>query len=192
MTLIPQIFCAIDTPDTKRAGDIISAINGICGIKLGLEFFNAQGVAGLKSIQQIAPETPIFLDLKYHDIPNTVAAAIRAVTSDFTPAFLNVHASGGLEMMRAAKDACPKGTKLLAVTVLTSLDSDNLQSVGQDSDTQTQVVRLAKLTQEAGLDGVVCSSHEIELIRKACGDDFICLVCVHAVRNDEASETCLA
>lgn len=176
MNEIPKIFCAVDTPDVTRAIEIVSSIKEACGIKLGLEFFNANGAAGLQKIADFAPELPIFLDLKYHDIPNTVAAAIRAVTQDFKPAFLNVHASGGLEMMKAAKAACPLETKLLAVTVLTSIDGEALDGLGQGNDPKSQVVRLAKLTQEAGLDGVVCSSHEIELIREACGDDFITMV----------------
>ena len=176
MNNLPQIFCAVDTPDIQRALEIVTDIRETCGIKLGLEFFNANGVEGLKIIAAAAPDLPVFVDLKYHDIPNTVAGAIRALTADFTPAFLNVHAAGGLDMMRAAKAACPTGTKLLAVTVLTSLDSDNLKHIGQDNDPKSQVARLAKLTQQAGLDGVVCSSHEIETIRNTCGDDFITMV----------------
>lgn len=176
MTTLPRIFCAIDTPSLDEAHAMIRYIDGLCGIKLGLEFFNANGAQGVLSIAQAYPNSPIFLDLKYHDIPNTVAGAIRSVTQHFKPAFLNVHASGGLEMMKAAKAACPDDVKLLAVTVLTSIDSKTLDEVGQGQDMQNQVIRLAKLTQEAGLDGVVCSSHEIELIRAACGDDFITMV----------------
>lgn len=176
MPSLPTIFCAVDTPDLDQARDLTSAINGVCGLKLGLEFFNAHGVAGVQALLTNYPDLPLFLDLKYHDIPNTVAAAIHAVCTTLKPAFLNVHAAGGIEMMRAAKAACSPETKLLAVTVLTSLDADNLRSVGQDSDTAAQVLRLAKLTQQAGLDGVVCSSHEIETVRQACGDDFILMV----------------
>lgn len=176
MTASPRIFCAIDTNNIERAIHLAETVAPYCGIKLGLEFFNAHGLAGVQSVMDSVTNTPLFLDLKYHDIPNTVAGAVRAVTETLKPAYLNVHASGGLEMMKAAKDACPTQTKLLAVTVLTSMDFETLRSVGQDANAQTQVERLAKLAQQAGLDGVVCSSHEIEMIRKSCGDDFITMV----------------
>lgn len=173
----PKIYCAIDKPDLDSALKLCHEITSVgVGIKLGLEFFNALGVAGVLKIQDQFPELPIFLDLKYHDIPNTVAGAIRAVTKDFTPAYLNVHAAGGINMMKAAKEACPAETKLLAVTILTSLSADDIAQVGYQDNLADQVVRMAQLTQEAGLDGVVCSSHEIELIREACGDDFVTMV----------------
>lgn len=159
-----------------RAIDIAQSIQGICGVKLGLEFFNAHGVKGVKQVMKTVNDTPLFLDLKYHDIPNTVAGAIRAVTQGIKPAFINVHATGGLDMMKAAKEACPAETKLLAVTVLTSIDADTLDSVGQGNDPKSQVQRLALLAKDAGCDGVVCSSHEIEIIRETCGDDFITMV----------------
>ncbi len=130
----------------------------------------------LKQVMKTVNDTPLFLDLKYHDIPNTVAGAIRAVTQGIKPAFINVHATGGLDMMKAAKEACPAETKLLAVTVLTSIDADTLDSVGQGNDPKSQVQRLALLAKDAGCDGVVCSSHEIEIIRETCGDDFITMV----------------
>lgn len=176
MSNIPKIFCAVDTNHLDKAIAIAQSIEGVCGVKLGLEFFNAHGVKGVKQVMKSVTDTPLFLDLKYHDIPNTVAGAVRAVTQGITPAYINVHATGGLEMMKAAKDACPPDTKLLAVTVLTSIDEDTLSSVGQGNDTKSQVERLAKLAKEAGCDGVVCSSHEIEIIRAACGDDFITMV----------------
>ncbi len=177
MNNLNPIFCAIDTTDMGRAlslaGDITSA--GCC-IKLGLEFFNTYGPQGVKQVQDKFPELPLFLDLKYHDIPNTVAGAIRSVTSVVSPAYLNVHAAGGLEMMRAAKEACPVDTKLLAVTILTSLDEQSLQDVGYQKNLSERVLQMAKLTKQAGLDGVVCSSHEIEAIREVCGEEFILMV----------------
>ena len=176
MTALPRIFCAIDTNDIDIAIKLSSDVKDYCGIKLGLEFFNGHGIQGVKRIEDAIGDTPIFLDLKYHDIPNTVAGAIRALTNQISPAFLNVHASGGLEMMKAAKSECPESSKLLAVTVLTSTDTSCLQSVGQGQDIDSQVKKLALLTQEAGLDGVVCSSHEIQLIRETCGNDFITMV----------------
>lgn len=172
----PKIFCAVDTNQIDVAIEIAKSVNGLCGIKLGLEFFNAHGIKGVKQIMREVSDAPLFLDLKYHDIPNTVANAIKAATYRVQPAFINVHASGGLDMMKAAKDACPPETKLLAVTVLTSIDSDILASIGQGKDTKTQVETLAKLAKKAGCDGVVCSSHDIETIRAACGDDFITMV----------------
>ncbi len=173
----PLIYCAIDKPDLDAALKLCAEITPAgLGIKLGLEFFNALGIAGVQKIQKQHPDLPIFLDLKYHDIPNTVANSIRAVTKDFTPAYLNVHAAGGLEMMKAAKAASPSETKLLAVTILTSLDETAINEVGYTNTVRDQVVKMAKLTQDAGLDGVVCSSHEIKAIREACGEDFILMV----------------
>ena len=174
---LPKIFCAIDKADMDDALTLCDQISSTgIGIKLGLEFFNKFGIDGIKKIQESFSDTPLFIDLKYHDIPNTVAGAIRAITSEIQPAFLNVHAAGGLEMMRAAKDSCPSQTKLLAVTILTSLDEQAIADVGYKEGLRDRVVQMAKLTQAAGLDGVVCSSHEIDAIREACGDDFILMV----------------
>ncbi len=173
---LPAIYCAVDNPDLATAKALVAQIVPAgCGVKLGMEFFNANGPQGVRAIMESAPGASIFLDLKYHDIPNTVAGAVRAASA-LGVDYLNVHAAGGLEMMRAAKDACAPGTKLLAVTVLTSLDDANLRSVGQSTPAADQVKRLALLTQEAGLDGVVCSSHEIKVLRDSCGPDFILMV----------------
>jgi orotidine-5'-phosphate decarboxylase len=145
-------------------------------LKLGLEFFNAQGPDGIEHVIKAAPQAQLFIDLKFHDIPNTVAGAIAAISNRFKPAFLNVHASGGDEMMMTAKNACHPATKLLAVTVLTSLNNDSLERLGQGPSVMDQVVRLALRTQAAELDGVVCSAHEIEALRRECGKDFILMV----------------
>lgn len=174
---LPSIFCAIDKADLKAAKTLCHTITEAgLGIKLGLEFFNALGLTGIKEIEKDFPNIPIFVDLKYYDIPNTVASAIRAITQDFTPAFLNVHASGGLDMMKAAKEACPTETKLLAVTILTSLNEEAIEQAGYKEGISDRVIQMAKLAQEAGLDGIVCSSHEIEAIREACGQNFILMV----------------
>ncbi len=171
---MPKIYCAIDTDDISHAKTLISELSSAgIGIKLGLEFFNHFGPDGIEEAMSSAPDSPLFLDLKFHDIPNTVAGAIRAVSNRLKPAYLNVHAAGGLEMMKQAKQACHPESKLLAVTVLTSLDDEALVQVGQQTPAQSQVETLAKLTQQAGLDGVVCSSKEIETLRSACGDDFV-------------------
>lgn len=160
-----------------RAAILIRSLAKVgCGIKIGLEFFNSHGPSGVSGLMAQTPDVPLFLDLKYHDIPNTVAGAIRAVCTHVTPAYLNVHAAGGLEMMRAAKEACSPETKLLAVTVLTSIDDTGLIQIGQKGPAGEQVERLALLAREAGLDGVVCSAHEIAVLRAACGSDFALMV----------------
>ena len=173
---LPPVFCAIDTPNLDRAVTLSQALSASgCGIKLGLEFFNAFGKGGIEKIMDACPDIPVFIDLKYHDIPNTVAGAIRAISS-LKPAYLNVHAAGGLDMMRAAKDACTPETRLLAVTILTSLDEQAIEEVGYKTPIRDRVVQMAELTQRAGLDGVVCSSHEIETLRNCCDDNFALMV----------------
>lgn len=173
---LPIIYCAIDKPDLDAAKALVAQIVPAgCGVKLGMEFFNANGPDGVRAVMDSAPGASIFLDLKYHDIPNTVAGAVRAASA-LGVDYLNVHAAGGLEMMRAAKDACAPTTKLIAVTVLTSLDDDNLRAVGVATPAADQVERLALLTKEAGLDGVVCSAHEIARLRSVCGPDFALMV----------------
>ena len=159
------IYVAIDTPDIARAKEIISRVhNHVGGIKLGLEFFSAHGQAGVR--EMAALDLPIFLDLKLHDIPNTVAKAIQALNG-LKPAILTVHAAGGLAMMEDAKAAAPVGTKVVAVTVLTSLDGGDLNSIGVEADTHAQVQRLTLLAKDAGLDGVVCSGNEVKAAKKA-------------------------
>jgi len=163
MTRSP-IYVAIDTPDIARAKEIAAKVrHHIGGLKLGLEFFSAHGQAGIR--EMAALDLPIFLDLKLHDIPNTVAKAVQALSS-LKPTVLTVHAAGGLAMMEDAKAAAPAGTKVVAVTVLTSLDSDDLSSIGVADDTHAQVERLTLLAKEAGLDGVVCSGNEVKAAKK--------------------------
>ncbi len=158
------IYVAIDTPDLERAHDIAMRVKGhVGGIKLGLEFFSANGRAGVREMAKIG--LPIFLDLKFHDIPNTVAKAIQALRP-LKPAILTVHASGGRAMMEDAKAAAPEGTRVVGVTVLTSLDGSDLESVGITGDPHAQVERLVRLSKEAGLDGVVCSGAEVAAARK--------------------------
>jgi orotidine-5'-phosphate decarboxylase len=172
----PVIFCAIDTADLDHAVQLAKTIGPVTGgIKLGLEFFNTFGPEGVKKVAT-ASDAKFFLDLKFHDIPNTVAKAVETVSNTLKPAYLNVHATGGTEMMKAAKKACNPATKLLAVTVLTSLDNESLEDVGQGFSVMDQVQRLALLAKEAGLDGVVCSAHEIDALRRECGKDFILMV----------------
>jgi orotidine-5'-phosphate decarboxylase len=165
-----HIYLAIDTPDLERATTIVSRVRGhVGGIKLGLEFFSANGRQGVRAMGELG--LPIFLDLKFHDIPNTVGKAIQALRS-LNPAILTVHAAGGRAMMEDAKAAAPAGTKVVAVTVLTSLDGDDLRSTGLDPDPHAQVERLTVLAREAGLDGVVCSGNEVAAGRKSWPDGF--------------------
>lgn len=172
-----KVFCAIDTDNLQRATDLAGAIGPITGgLKLGMEFFNSFGPDGVERVMEACPDAQYFIDLKFHDIPNTVAAAVRTVSERLKPAYLNVHASGGLTMMKAAKEACAPGTRLLAVTVLTSISSIELGDIGIDSSAEIQVNLLAKLTKKAGLDGVVCSAEEIATLRESCGEDFVLMV----------------
>ena len=164
------IFVALDTQDVHHAAAIARDLQGMAGgIKLGLEFFCANGHEGVIRIAE--HETPIFLDLKLHDIPNTVAKAVEALGS-LEPAILTVHAAGGRAMMAAAKAAAPPRTKVVGVTVLTSLDQPDLASVGVDATPAEQVRRLADLAREAGLDGIVCSGAEVSAARAAWPDGF--------------------
>jgi len=177
MTQNPKIFCAIDTSDLDHACELSKQIAPVtCGIKLGLEFFNAFGLSGVERVMKATPDAQLFLDLKFHDIPNTVAGAVRAISENFAPAYVNVHAVGGRAMMEAAKYACGDKTKLLAVTLLTSLDEAAVVEVGYREGLAQRVEQLACLTRDVGLDGVVCSAHEIERLRAACGDDFVLMV----------------
>ena len=173
-----HIFVALDTSDLTRALDLAKMLKGrIGGVKIGKEFFTAHGPAGTKMIADEG--LPIFLDLKFHDIPNTVAGAVRASVS-LKPHILNVHAAGGRAMMETARDAAAEEANsrgvdrplILGVTVLTSLDQGDLKQIGLSSSTNDQVRRLASLAQESGLDGVVCSASEIELLRTHCGKEF--------------------
>ena len=189
-----RILVALDTPDVDKATALSRQLAGkVGGIKLGLEFFNANGPQGVRQVVRAGPdETPrgepakqqrLFLDLKYHDIPNTVAGAVRSAMP-LAPSILNVHAVGGSAMMKAALDAANFEAEhlgivrpmLIAVTVLTSMDDGDLDATGQIGPARDQVLRLAALTQKAGLDGVVCSSHEIAALRAECGPDFKLIV----------------
>ncbi len=176
------VFCAIDTPSLDMALDLARQVAPhVGGLKLGLEFFNANGPDGVRTITALGP--PLFLDLKLHDIPNTVAGGIRSATV-LGPAFITIHASGGRAMMRAAADAATEAAekhgvarpRLLGVTVLTSLDGDDLASVGQDASVADQVDRLALLAQDSGLDGIICAPQEIARLRSLCGTDFTLMV----------------
>ncbi len=164
------VYVAVDTPNLENAIALVKAVKlHVGGVKLGLEFFCANGHHGVHEIAKLG--LPIFLDLKLHDIPNTVAKAVQAING-LEPAILTVHASGGRAMMEDAKAAAGAHTKVVAVTVLTSLDDHDLNRVGVSDDPHAQVERLAALAREAGLDGIVCSGHEVKAAHKAWKNGF--------------------
>ncbi len=174
---VNPVFCALDTPDVARAEELAGLLAPcLGGIKLGLEFFNANGPDGYRTVA--TAQLPVFLDLKLHDIPNTVAGAMRALVP-LAPALVTVHTSGGAAMLRAAAEAAAEASqppKIIGVTVLTSLDDGDLEGMGVGGGAAEQVKRLAALAQDSGLDGVVCSPREITNLRAQCGDDFTLVV----------------
>lgn len=180
-----EIFAALDMTDLQTALNLSKQMSEIgCGVKLGMEFFYSNGPKGVETIKKEAPNAPIFLDLKSHDIPTTVMKAYKALAF-LEVNYINLHALGSYEMMEQAADGmreeCDKqnveAPKILAVTILTSHNKESLQKIGlKDESIADHVKRLALLTQEAGLDGVVCSGHEIEILRENCGDDFVLMV----------------
>lgn len=144
-------------------------------VKVGKELFTGAGPAVIEQLQALGFD--VFLDLKFHDIPNTVAGAVRAA-AELGVWMVNVHASGGSRMMRAAREALAGRAHrplLTAVTVLTSLSAEDLAELGVSGEPRKQVCRLARLARDSGLDGVVCSAQEATLLREQCGADF-CLV----------------
>ncbi|MDO8423870.1 MAG: orotidine-5'-phosphate decarboxylase [Parvibaculum sp.] len=178
MTAQNPIFCAIDTTDTARAAMLAQSLKGtVGGLKVGMEFFNAHGHDGFRAVAKAG--LPVFLDLKLHDIPNTVAGGIRAVLP-LKPAIVNVHAAGGLAMMKAAADAAkeagPDRPLIIAVTMLTSLDASDLADTGVTGTPADHVLRLAHLAARAGLDGIVCSAHEIAALRREMNPEFKLIV----------------
>ena len=169
-----RIFVALDTTDLTKALDLANALSGhVGGIKLGKEFFTACGPEGVQAVTNCG--MLVFLDLKFHDIPNTVAAAIKASLL-FSPYMVNVHACGGEMMMRAAAQSAGEAGEdrplVLGVTVLTSMDESDLKGTGIESSVSDQVLRLASLSQFSGLDGVVCSAREVEDLREHLGESF--------------------
>ncbi|MES2754554.1 MAG: orotidine-5'-phosphate decarboxylase [Pseudomonadota bacterium] len=159
-----RIYVALDTPDLDRAKAIASKVRQhVGGLKLGLEFFMGNGRHCVREMAELG--LPIFLDLKLHDIPNTVAKAVMALRA-LEPAILTVHASGGRAMLEDAKAAAPTGTKVVAVTMLTSLDASDLTATGVTGSAHDQVVRLTELAMSAGIDGVVCSGEEVAAAKR--------------------------
>lgn len=164
------IFLALDVPRLDAAEALARKVRGhVGGLKLGLEFFCAHGHHGVHEIAKIG--LPIFLDLKLHDIPNTVAAAMQAIHV-LEPAIVTVHAAGGRAMMEDAKAAAGEHTKVVAVTMLTSLDESDLAATGIGGSADDQVMRLADLAHQSGLDGIVCSGQEVGAVHRQWKDGF--------------------
>lgn len=169
-----KIIVALDYEKEAEALALVDQIDpSLCRLKVGKEMFTTLGMNFVKQLHQ--RNFDVFLDLKYHDIPNTVARAVRSA-ADLGVWMVDLHASGGLRMMEEAKRILePYGKDaplLIAVTVLTSMEDLDLLQIGINASPREQVLRLAHLTQRAGLDGVVCSPQEVEILRNACGEDF--------------------
>lgn len=180
------VFVAIDTTNPTRARKLIELVGpSVGGVKLGLEFFAANGPAGVAEIGRLG--LPLFLDLKLHDIPNTVSKAVAAL-APLEPGVLTVHAAGGQAMLEAAKAAAPAGTKVVAVTVLTSLDRGDLACIGVPSSPEHQVVRLTELAKRAGLDGIVCSGAEVAAAKEAWSTGFFVVPGVRPGGQAEADQ----
>ncbi len=171
-----RIIVALDYADAESALAVARTLDpSMCRVKVGKELFTASGPAVVDALQKLGFE--VFLDLKFHDIPNTVAAACRAAAR-LGVWMVNVHASGGERMMIAAREALERSTQrplLIAVTVLTSMGADELQAIGMQGTPQETVMRLAEMAQKCGLDGVVCSAREAAVLRQQLGERF-CLV----------------
>ena len=164
------VYLALDLPTLDAAKALAEKVKAhVGGFKVGLEFFCAHGHHGVHEIAQVG--LPLFLDLKLHDIPNTVAGAMQAIHM-LEPAIVTVHATGGRAMMEDAKAAAGEHTKVVAVTLLTSLDERDLMRTGVNGSAHDQVMRLAELAQNAGLDGIVCSGREVAGVRKQWKDGF--------------------
>lgn len=169
-----RIIVALDYPDRAAALQMAQQLDpALCRVKVGKELFTRCGPSIVEALQQLGFD--VFLDLKFHDIPNTTARAVQAA-AELGVWMVNVHASGGRRMMEASREALDRvngaNTLLIAVTVLTSMEQGDLAEIGLDIDPLEQVVRLAKLTHSSGLDGVVCSAQEVAAIRAAVAGDF--------------------
>ncbi len=169
----PKIIVALDYPETQQALELVTRLEpALCRLKIGKELFTAAGPKVVEQCMQRGFE--VFLDLKFHDIPNTTAQACKAAAS-LGVWMVNVHAMGGRKMMEAAREAVASSArppKLIAVTVLTSMEQEDLAGIGITITPAEMVLRLANLAQDSGLDGVVCSAQEAALLRQHCGSNF--------------------
>ena len=165
-----KIFCALDFSELEQTIQFTNKIkNHIGGIKIGLEFFCKNGPAGVERLKEF--ELPIFLDLKLHDIPNTVTRALRNLIN-LSPAYLTVHLNGGKRMIEGLIEF-KKKTKLIGVTILTSLDNKALKEIGYNKDVKKLVLKQAKLASKAKLDAIVCSPLEIKIVKKVFKKEII-------------------
>jgi orotidine-5'-phosphate decarboxylase len=179
------VFLALDLPSLDRALDLARRVREhVGGLKLGLELFLRHGADAVVKVREASGGRAVFLDLKLHDIPNTVAAAMQAIHV-LEPAIVTVHASGGQAMMEDAKAAAGTGTRVVAVTMLTSLDDGDLVRTGVQGSAREQVLRLAELAKAAGLDGIVCSGKEVAAVRQGWPEG--CLI-VPGVRPGNGEE----
>lgn len=169
-----KVIVALDYETKKEAMQLVDQLDpSLCRLKVGKEMFTTLGTEFVKELQR--RNFDVFLDLKFHDIPNTVARAVRSA-ADLGVWMVDMHASGGLRMMEAAKKILePYGKDapiLIAITVLTSMEEADLLQIGVNTSPEEHVIRLARLSQRAGLDGVVCSPQEVEILRQRCGNEF--------------------
>ncbi|MXO73886.1 orotidine-5'-phosphate decarboxylase [Altererythrobacter aerius] len=180
------VYLALDLPQLDAAKALAARVKGhVGGFKLGLEFFCAHGHHGVHEIAALG--LPIFLDLKLHDIPNTVAGAMQAIHM-LQPAIVTVHAAGGRAMMEDAKAAAGQATRVVAVTLLTSLDERDLQRTGIAGSAHDQVMRLAELAETAGLDGIVCSGQEVAAVHRQWKDGFLVVPGLRLADNHVADQ----
>lgn len=182
-----KIIVALDYSNEEKALEFVSKVTpDLCKLKIGKELFTA---AGPRFVEKIVEKNfDVFLDLKFHDIPNTVMKACNAA-SELGVWMVNVHALGGKTMMQAAKEGVNNSsTKLIAVTILTSMGQDDLSQIGIQAPVQEQVVNLASLANEAGLDGVVCSAKEVSVLRQSLGNDFLLVTPGIRPKGNETSD----
>ena len=178
MHFLPKLFIAVDTPSLEQAKQYTQiAQENTIGVKLGLEFFLAQGPEGVAILSQL--NVPIFLDLKLYDIPNTVVSACAAILKLPNIVLTTFHVSGGMAMLSAVTEFVSKeklSVKTLGVTVLTSMEQSDVEEVWPGHELEASVIRLAKLSKQAGLNGIVCSAHEAKEVKKCIGKNFLCIV----------------
>jgi len=180
------VYLALDLPQLDAAKALAARVKAhVGGVKLGLEFFCAHGHHGVHEIAHLG--LPVFLDLKLHDIPNTVAGAMQAIHV-LEPAIVTIHASGGRAMMEDAKAAAAEHTRVVAVTMLTSLDENDLRRTGVNGTPHEQVMRLAELAEKAGLDGIVCSGHEVGAVRKQWRNGFFVVPGLRLAEGNHADQ----
>jgi orotidine-5'-phosphate decarboxylase len=184
------IICAIDKSDLQEAKNLATLLHTQLGmIKLGLEFFTTCGPSGVEEIAKL--KVPIFLDLKFHDIPNTVAKSIAA-SAKLGVAMTTIHLSGGAEMVKAAVEsaanASPSKPLIIGVTMLTSLTEESLKTIGIGESIKDQVLKLALLAKQNGADGVVCSPQEIAILRAEFGEELKLIVPGIRLKENEADD----